>query len=253
MTTSSAKRRTRWHVAAVATAFVGIVACANNEGEGTIEGTLHVDKCWSGDFNLTPDFYAAVPFRESLQIRVQSGGDFQTFSDGLIFSIDDVHAIRPSDGSPGLLGQPLIVSLPKGVAPPGMPVVPTNTPARVHAALYLQRTCKTENVALHALGAVRLSPSGACDADVEIPKDACSLQQSAAPEGRSTITFTHLFNASADETSAAEKLTEGTFDLYLADPREICPGVGVPPPCRGHLRGSFRFYFQRGRPGQPFP
>ena len=78
---------------------------------------------------------------------------------------------------------------------------------------------------------------------------------SSAPQvGTSTITFTHLFNANPDEVNAAERLTEASFDVYLADPRDICPGgLGPAPRCRGHLSGSFRFYFQRGRPGQPFP
>jgi hypothetical protein len=70
----------------------------------------------------------------------------------------------------------------------------------------------------------------------------------------STITFTSLFNANPDETNAAERLSSGSFDFYLADPREICPGgLGPPPPCRGHIHGTFSFYFQRGRPAQPFP
>ena len=42
--------------------------------------------------------------------------------------------------------------------------------------------------------------------------------------------------------------------FYLADPRQISPGgLGPPPPCWGHLKGNFHFYFQRGRPAQPFP
>ncbi|HWL88192.1 MAG TPA: hypothetical protein VNO21_20455, partial [Polyangiaceae bacterium] len=64
----------------------------------------------------------------------------------------------------------------------------------------------------------------------------------------------HLYNAVPDETNAGERLTEGTFDVYLVDPREVCPGgLGPPPHCRGHLKGNFHFYYERGRPGQPFP
>ena len=58
--------------------------------------------------------------------------------------------------------------------------------------------------------------------------------------------------------TAAERLNAGCFDIYLADPRDA-PAVGengakaAPPLCRGHLRGSFSFFFERGRPAQPFP
>jgi hypothetical protein len=72
--------------------------------------------------------------------------------------------------------------------------------------------------------------------------------------GRSTITFTSLFDGNPDETVAAKRLSTATFDVYLADPRDVCPGgTGPPPRCRGHLTGNFNFYFERGRPGQPFP
>jgi len=68
------------------------------------------------------------------------------------------------------------------------------------------------------------------------------------------MTFTSLFDGNQDAVSAAERLNRGTFTVYLADPREMCPGgVGPPPPCRGFLQGNFDFYFERGRPAQPFP
>lgn len=72
--------------------------------------------------------------------------------------------------------------------------------------------------------------------------------------GRSSILFRHLADANPDEANAADRLTDADFDLYLADPREICPGgLGPPPPCRGHVSGTFKFYFDRGRPAQAFP
>ena len=38
----------------------------------------------------------------------------------------------------------------------------------------------------------------------------------------------------ASEPTAAEKLSAGCFDVYLADPREAEPGgQGPPPRCRG--------------------
>ena len=58
----------------------------------------------------------------------------------------------------------------------------------------------------------------------------------------------------SDEETAAERLTAGCFDVYFGDPREAQPGgLGPPPPCRGHIKGTFAFFFERGRPSQPFP
>jgi hypothetical protein len=72
--------------------------------------------------------------------------------------------------------------------------------------------------------------------------------------GHSTITFTSLFDGNEQAVSAAERLNQGSFSVYLADPREVCPGgLGPPPPCRGFLQGTFSFDFQQGRPAQPFP
>ena len=275
--------------AAIACAGVVLAAlapsCSLSDGQGDVTGTLNVPACWSGKFDLKPDFFAGVPYKNTLQLRIQSGGDYESFSDGLSILIDDVTQIRPGGDAtkqPGLYGVPLLVSLPPGVVPPGVPIPAVASPAAVHFALYLQRTCRTQNVALYALDKVTVNADGTCDAvDGSADPLACSLIQPAvtldagaldagvdatlsvdagAPPPAttstrtSTITFTSLFDGNPDEDIAARRLNEGTFDVYLADPREICPGgLGPPPRCRGHLTGNFRFYFQRGRPAQPFP
>src|SRR5579884_2371433 len=143
-------------------------ACSLGEGTGSVTGVLDVPLCWSGCFDLKPDFFAAVPSTsDALQLRIQSGGDYETFSDGLAILIDDAGEIRGdprADGTPrpSLLGQTLYVTLPPEVTPPGVPVKPVASPAVVHAALYLERTCRTQNVALYAVDAVTLNPDGTC-------------------------------------------------------------------------------------------
>jgi hypothetical protein len=237
-------------------------ACSLGQGTGAISGTLNVDDCWAGKFALHPDFFAGVPYRDSLELRIQSGGDYESFSDGISILIDNVHTVR-GDRGPGFLNQPLIVSLPVGVSPPGVPFKANPTPAAVHMSLYLQTTCRTQDVALYAMAEVSLP----CDElDAGDLSARCAAANGGADGGappvasagtaQSTITFVHLFNGNQEEENAAEKLTEASFDVYLADPREICPGgLGPPPRCRGHLKteGTFKFYFERGRPGQPFP
>lgn len=285
MTLRAAHRRTprervAWTSCAVALAIgaagaIGLGAstssCSLGEGQGAISGTLNVPLCWSGRFTLNPDFFAAVPYRNSVQLRIQSGGDYQTFSDGLSILVDDVATTRGQ-----YLGRPLEVALSPEVTPPGVPIQAIANPALVHMTLYLQRTCHTQNVALYVVDQVTLNPDGSCDAPEagDVPSscgevgvatpadagaDAAPADASTAPPspiGKSTITFFKLFNGDPDEANAAERLTEASFDVYLADPREVCPGgLGPPPRCRGHLvtNPRFKFYFERGRPGQPFP
>jgi hypothetical protein len=253
-------------------------------------GTLDVPDCWSGDFDLHPDFFAAVPgatpeypqtLNDALQIRIQHGGDYETFSDGVIILVDDAGQIRGDNDAngnprPSLLGQTLIVGLPPSVLPAGVPVTAVASPRVVSAALYLDNTCRTQNDALYAMDAVSgVDPDGECrapeggdpplqcpapasatsaDAGVVVYADAGSAGAIPGNIGTSTITFTHLFDGNPDESDSSQRLSEGTFDFYLADPRNICPGgLGPPPRCEGHLHGTFSFYFQRGRPAQPFP
>lgn len=272
----------------VSLAVIFAPACSLGQGVGCISGTLDVQDCWSGPFDLHPDFFAAVPSNSAaLQIRIQHGIDFATFSDGLLILVDDVGLVRGSS-----LGQPLIVGLPPAVTPPGVPVMAVANPPLVHATLYLERTCPTQTVALYAMDAVTLEPDGTCnrpDSGVEAPlqcdtdamapdagavtgvdasaatssdaapssTNACTDFQSTAVStnvATSMIQFTALFDGNEAESNAAQRRTVADFDFYLADPRETCPGgLGPPPRCRAHLKGRFDFYFERGRPAQPFP
>jgi hypothetical protein len=275
-------------------------ACSLGSGTGTCSGTLDVPDCWSGDFNLHPDFFAAVPgatpeypqtSNDAMQLRIQHGGDYETFSDGIIILVDDAGEVRGDPDAqgnprPSLLGQALVVSLPPSVVPTGVPVTPTSSPRIVSASLYLDNTCRTQNDALYALDAVSgVDPDGECrnsnpeagpEPALTCPAPATALtgadggvvtvdgsvvyeDAGTAPAipgsiGTSTITFYNLVDGNPDESNASERLTYADFDFYFADPRNICPGgLGPPPRCEGHLQGTFKFYFQRGRPAQPFP
>jgi hypothetical protein len=237
-----------------------VAACSQGEGEGRITGTLNVPNCWSGAFELSPDFFGAVPYREGLQLRIQSGSDFQNFSDGVSILIYDINKIRPGPDGPGKYKQSLTVDLPPEVTPPGTPVIAEADPALVGMTLYLQKSCRTENVALHAVREVSIANDGSCAANAVMgadPTQGCDpTKESPAGigSGRSVIAFTSVANGKLDEETAAERLTAGCFDVYLTDPRDGSPGgLGPPPRCRGHIKGTFSFFFERGRPAQPFP
>jgi hypothetical protein len=238
-------------------------ACSLGEGEGEISSDkLIVPGCWNDKFQLTPDFFAAVPYRRSLTIRVQHGGDTEEVSDGAIILVDDVDKIRGQISAQG--GSAAFrVAQPPSIVPPGFPIVADPNPALVHLTLYLHRACHAQNSALYSIDG--------------------------------TMTFHSLFNADPNETDAAEKLTDAEFsDISLADPRDLVMGGGAAQDGGGaaqdgggaaldgggaaldgggaaldggaaapggasagqnvsHIRGRFKFYFQRGQPAQPFP
>ena len=237
-------------------------SCSQGEGSGKVAGTLNVPNCWTGPFELNADFLAGVPYREGLQLRIQSGSDFQSFSDGLSILLYDINKVRPDaeSGFTGRYGQPLKVDLPAEVTPPGVPVPAEADPAFNSLTLYLQKSCRTQNVTLHAVEEVSIPSDGTCDvkpmkgADPTVGCDPNKDAPAGVGSGKSLISYTYVFDGKVDEPQAAERLTSGCFDVYLADPREVAPGgLGPPPRCRGHIRGTFSFYFERGRPSQPFP
>jgi hypothetical protein len=259
-----------------------VPACSLGAGSGSASGELDVPDCWVGQFNLQPDFFAGDPYMTtSYLIRIQRGSDYEEFSDGITFLVDDVNPIR--DPTNGELGQKLEVSLSPAVTPPGVPVVATPNPAVVHATLYMNETCRIQDIALYALDAVTLDANGGCSGATSdggaTTSPACGggsglldggtsstdaggadatmdggVASSSNAIGQSWILFRALADANPDESNAADRLTDADFELFLADPREICPGgLGPPPPCRGHVTGSLKFYFDRGRPAQAFP
>jgi hypothetical protein len=275
-------------------AFANVPGCSLGEGTGSATGWLNAPTCWTGPIDLRPDFFAAVPSLPSLLIRVQNGGDYESFSDGIAFTVDDVGEVRgdpASDGTarPSLLGDTLVVGLPASVTAPGAPIVPTANPTIVHATLYLQNTCRTQNLAMYATtvsidpndtdrtclpleggqtpyfcGGPAIAATAADGGGTVSPSDGGPNAQSTATSeagvgapfiaATSTMVFHSLFDGNEAEANASKRLSWADFDLYFADPREACPGgFGPPPPCRGHISGAFRFYFERGRPAQPFP
>ena len=161
---------------------------------------------------------ATVPFRNVQQIRIQHGSDLTEVSDGVAIQVNDAPAIR------NRLGEELTVGLPPELLneiAPGVPQ-PMEEPPDASLALYLQFSCHNQNKVLYAT-------SG-------------------------TITFDALFSGDPNESVGAEKLTDARFSVTVADPRSALPGtLEYPDEATSPLEGWFRFHFQRGQPGQPFP
>lgn len=213
------------------------VGCSTGEGSGSVKSDrLYVKDCWNGPFDLQPTFFADTPFDDTQQIRIQRGDRLVEVSDGVLFTITGVQAIRSN------LDTAVNVSLPIGVRPPGFPVTvePYPPPAStVSMSLYLNATCHVQNVATYAV-------SG-------------------------SITFKSLFSGDRNENSADNRLTSAKFEVVVADPRDGVPSaspagdagvadgavttgaITYPADKSSTVTGDFRFFFQRGQPAQPFP
>ena len=191
--------------------------CTVGDGQGKVQSDrLYLNGCWNGAFDLQPDFFAANPYRgESLQIRVQRGDNNEEASDGLTVLVNDLKTVRGS----AMLGKPIPVGLPTGVAPPGQPLTGRPDPL-VSLSLYLHQTCHEQNSATYSV------------------------------DGE--ITFNSLFSGDLNEEDSHDRLTDAVFDVRFADPRDL---VDAPDPDKvtsANVHGEFRFFFQRGQPAQPF-
>jgi hypothetical protein len=202
------------------------------------------------NYDLLPDFFAALPAQDVIQVRIQRGTDITELSDGLSVTVSDVAAIREAiqakrdaamaagaTEDEALAGQyvEVPVAMPLGVQMPGSPVSPpppcdpaaqlcTVTPVSI--SLYLQKSCHNQNIVLYAVSGF--------------------------------IRFNSLFSGDPSEPSAADKLTYvSQFEVTIGDPRDAPEGsvIGpdtIPAEYTSKLTGYFRFYFERGKPAQPF-
>lgn len=215
--------RSSWRAfsAASLASLIGFCACTTGEGSGEVKSErLYVKNCSNGPFNLQPDFFASNPFEDTQTIRVQRGDRMEEVSDGISVLVRGVAEIRGDDGGPGLLNQDIRVGLPVGVSPPGVPVVFNPDPPPVSIALYLNDSCHAQNVTIYSIDG--------------------------------TIRFRSLFSGDVNEENADARLTEAEFTATFADPRELTPGDPPDPALVSTVTGSFRFFFQRGQPAQPF-
>lgn len=198
-------------------AALAALGCSVGAGEGWVRSNkLYVQNCWNGKFNLQPTFFGDNPYDDDQMIRVQRGDNIEEVSDGLDVLVTGVSAIRKSE-----IGQPIQVGLPAGVTPPGVPVTYNPNPPPVSLTLYLHDTCHVQNGTVYSL-------SG-------------------------TITFASLFSGNPNESNAANRLTDATFDATFGDPRDMLTNGQPNPAHESDVQGHFRFYFQRGQPAQPFP
>jgi len=265
-------------LAVTALASLGTAGCTQGQGEGIVgSDQLWAKDCWCSGYNMQPDFFAAVPYRDTLQIRVQHGADVQEISDGLSILIDDVPAIRPrKGGGDGLLGKKLLVNVPAELEP----LAPANwtlggaANEGCQAESFIAQLPTDDDTAKNKkdkfqglLDAFNAAPEPDLSAP-SIVHMALYLQQSCHNQNtvlygvKGSIMFTSLFSGDPNEAAADAKLTEAVFDVWVGEPKPASAEGSGEMPQEGsgemtkqltNLKGYFRFYFQRGQPAQPFP
>lgn len=244
----------------------GLLSCSLGRGEGEVHSDdLYAAGCvlpspqdcpgpdgvdYGCDaYDLRPDFFAAVPYRDTIQMRIQRGTDITELSDGLAVLVNDITKIREplreirtraivqgaTEEEAKKLYVEVPVAIPVGVFPPGS--VPAPPPPcdpgtqvcgtlPVAISLYLQKSCHNQNIILYAV-------SG-------------------------WVRFHSLFSGDPNEKDAAEKFIDAEFDVMVGDPHDAPLGEpidadAIPKEKMSHVTGYFRYYFERGKPGQPFP
>jgi hypothetical protein len=207
--------RLRSLAGSLAAVAITTASCAVGQGEGSVTGSLHVDNCEAdlSSYDMQPDFFGAIAANDQLLIRIQKGGDIQEYVDNLVIAIDDTKKIVDD--------QPVALELER---PPGSaPSVPA------------------------PLARMTLSLRGSCGSGHFGDTDNAQVVLHAV---RGTITFHHILRGDPSSTDTNSKRIEGTFEADMEDPRHP---VGSEPKQVGHLTGSFKFFYQRGGPAQPFP
>ena len=211
-----------WLLAAALGCSVG--GCSVGEGEGFVHSdVLFVNDCYRGQFNLQPDFFGANPYGDTLNIRIQRGQQEIQVSDGLTLLVNHLSYARQH------LREELSVGLPVGVSPLGYPLPPTPMPPDASLSLYLNSSCRGQNSVLTAY-------SG-------------------------SVTFTQIFSGNLNEENAVNRVTQGTFDVWVVDPHDAMPSGATdggaayefPEERSSRITGGFNFVFHRGTPAQPFP
>ena len=136
----------------------------------------------------------------------------------------DVSVIRRS-----LLGTDLPLGLPLGVSPLGFPLPEHPVRPAATLSLYLNNSCRSQNAQLLAV--------------------------------RGNVRFSKLFSGDPNEDNSDDRITQGSFEATVVDPRDAIPadaedgGVSYtyPPDRTSEVEGTFNFVFHRGTPAQPFP
>ena len=261
------------------------VGCSVGQGKGNVHSLdLFARDCWEyapvegtqayGDcYDLQPTFFAANPYYNTLEIRIQRTSDIEEFSDGLVVNINDIATIRSA------------IQADAGITAGGPDIMEMSDGGAIERP---QSSCPGDRSTVAAdMGscAAVQPPPGAAVFQVDLPvgvrppgspstlppdeaanpaivhmalylQYTCHNENSVLYSLDGWIAFQALFDGDPNEASAVDKRTTATFNVEIGDIADVPVGDyadQVPPGLRSHLCGSFDFWFERGQPAQPFP
>lgn len=256
----------------IAIAALLSTACSVGQGEGGVASDRLLAKdCWCSGYSLSPNFFAAVPYRDTVQMRVQRGTDLTETSDGLSVLVNDVKRIRGERGGDSLLGKPVAVTVPQHIEilggertwDPGLGCAPVpepdpdGGPGSGIVQSEWPEPCDTSKLLPEQPGEVIYD-----DPDHPLVHLSLYLQQSCHNQNvvlqalRGRILFTSLYSADPNEPVGSERYSQAVFDVEVGDLNDTPLGMkpkDIPPEKRSNVKGCFQFYYERGQPGQPFP
>jgi hypothetical protein len=118
------------------------VACTTGAGDGRVWGSLYLPECGvvDEDYDMGVDFFAASYFDNTLQIRLQNGGQDQTLTDGVVIQVRDVELLANSPGQTfEITVEPTLEEFMEQGPDIDQPETTWDSPARV--TLFLNGTC----------------------------------------------------------------------------------------------------------------
>ena len=220
-----------------------------------------------GPVRPAPRLLRRRPFdQRALQLRIQHGGDFETFSDGSSSSSTTsgkVRGDRRRTDAPGLSASRSWSRCRWASTRPGVPITarartrpsctlsPLSPELRADAE---RRALRAEAVTLNADGRA-IAPTGASPSCCRARERARAGRRRSASRTRAPpcdavrgvghrwgmpINFKALFDGDPDEVERGERLITAPFQLFLADPREICPAAGPPAPLPRRAHGQLQ-------------
>jgi hypothetical protein len=171
-------------IIAVSCAFAVLLvaACTAGAGDGRVWGSLYLPECGvvDDDYDMGVDFFAASYFENTLQVRLQHGGQDQARTDGVVIQVRDVRAFADAPGQTFEIAvEPSFEEYLEHGPAIDQPETTWDSPARV--TLFLNRTCPDNTLAF--------------------------------TDGVGTITFDSIYQP--DKT----KRIKGGFHLRFIDPR----------------------------------
>jgi hypothetical protein len=197
-----------------------MVGCSVGQGRGEIKGSLYISECKKdlSKLDLGIDFFGAEVQGKGLYIRLQRGGDYIQFSDGVMIQVYNYKEIAKR------LNEVIKVvsDIPEEIGKKNLP------PWLIRISLFLNNTCPTSFPSLSGGKSIEES-----EKEGYIKNNWIRFESIYCPDCKNELRYNNKI--------------KGDFRVNIFDPRVAEIKV------YGWIEGYFDFVYRRGRPAQRFP